>query len=73
MCFISLGNYDSGWDRILITREGCLSCVIYHHCYLEFFIAGFCLLLPFSYKLQNTEMEVIQLVSFIVAAITKYC
>jgi len=34
---------------------------------------AFVFLLSFSYKFQSTEMEVIQLVSFIVAAITKYC
>jgi len=73
ICFTSPGNYDSGWDRIRITHGGYLSCIIYHHWYSEFFMAGFCFLLSFSYKFQSTEMEIIQLVSFIVAAITKYC
>jgi hypothetical protein len=43
ICFISPGNYDCGWDRILVTHGGYMSCGIYHHWYLEFFMAGFCL------------------------------
>jgi len=51
--FISPGNYDSGWDRILITHGGCLSCVIYHHWYLEFFTAGFCLFIVVFVKISE--------------------